>query len=236
MVNIMVKQFSIALTAKRVVKVVFIASLFGLLIGCAGAPQVPEVKQPKMPEINWPKPQLNGSIYQPGRSMALYQNRSARQVGDIITVILNEKTQASKKANTSVDKGTDMEAAPTSLLGQANLTKYLTLGIEDDKSFDGSGSSDQSNNLTGNITCLVTNVLPNGNLIISGQKKLTLNRGDEYVTISGLIRPEDVADDNTVSSQRIANAQIAYTGVGELAEANQMGWISRFFLSPLWPF
>ena len=214
-----------------------LAVLLGLVLSaCGTAPPVPTVQKPEMPKIDWPKPQLNGSIYQTGRSMSLYQNRSARQVGDIITVILNEKTQASKKANTTVDKSTDYSATPTNILGRTNIGDNLTFDAEEDKQFEGAGASDQSNNLTGNITCLVTDVLPNGNLLISGQKKLTLNRGDEYITIAGLVRPDDVGDDNSISSQRIANAQISYTGTGELADANEMGWFSKFFFSPIWPF
>ncbi len=83
---------------------------------------------------------------------------------------------------------------------------------------------------------MVTDVMPNGNLVISGQKAITLNQGEEYLTISGIIRPGDIGDNNSIESTRIANAQISYTGSGDIARSNQMGWLAKFFNSPIWPF
>jgi flagellar L-ring protein precursor FlgH len=207
-----------------------------LLGGCASRPQKNMAHEMPQPKIEWPKPQMNGSIYQQGRSFALFQSRSAQQVGDIITVLLDERTQANKKANTNVSKETDLSVSPNLLLGRTNLGNDLGVATNQSNDFKGAGSSDQSNNLSGSITCVVVDMLPNGYLLIQGQKKLTLNRGDEYITISGVVRPDDIANDNTVPSKRVANAQIAYTGKGELADANQMGWLTRFFYSVLWPF
>ncbi len=206
-----------------------------ILTGCLDMNTRPEVKVEE-PKINWPKPQMNGSIFQPGRNMLVFENRTAKHVGDILTVILQEKTKASKTASTSVEKDTSHNISATSIFGKTQLGDGLVTTVGGSKSFEGDGSSDQSNNLTGEVSCMVVNVLPNGNLMVSGKKKITLNRGDEYVTISGIVRPDDIDGDNKVISTRIANVEIAYTGRGEIAESNMMGWLSRFFLSPLWPF
>ena len=106
---------------------------------------------------------------------------------------------------------------------------------ESSNSFSGGGSSSQSNKLDGRITVTITEVYPNGNLFVSGDKWITLNQGREYVRITGIVRRQDILPDNTIESMRVADAQIIYSGKGALAEANQVGWLSRFFMSPLWP-
>jgi flagellar L-ring protein precursor FlgH len=105
-----------------------------------------------------------------------------------------------------------------------------------DRTFDGEGSSSQSNSLQGDITVTVVDRLPNGNLVISGEKWLTINQGEEYIRLTGVIRPYDIEPDNAVFSNRIADAQIAYSSKGVLAAANRMGWLSRFFQSAMYPF
>ena len=205
------------------------------LSGCMMGEHRPEPKVVE-PKINWPKPQLNGSIFQPGRSMLVFENRTAKHVGDILTVTLEEKTTASKSASSSTSKDTSHDISASSLFGKTQLGDGLVTTVAGKKSFDGEGTADQSNNLSGEISCMVTDVLPNGNLIIAGKKKIVLNRGNEYITISGIVRPDDIDGANTVSSTRIANVDIAYTGSGEIANASVMGWLSKFFFSPLWPF
>ncbi|WP_313327993.1 flagellar basal body L-ring protein FlgH, partial [Stutzerimonas balearica] len=98
------------------------------------------------------------------------------------------------------------------------------------------GQAGQSNSLSGSITVTVSEVLPNGILAVRGEKWLTLNTGDELVRIAGLVRSDDISTDNTVSSMRVADARITYSGTGAFADASQPGWLSRFFVSPLWPF
>ncbi len=217
---------------KKILITIAAISISGCMMG-GNHRQVPKVEEPK---VNWPKPQLNGSIFQPGRSMLVFENRTAKHVGDILTVILQEKTSASKKASSSSKKDTTHDITASTLLGKLQLGDGLRTDVSGSKSFDGEGSADQSNNLSGEISCMVTNVLPNGNLMIAGKKKIVLNRGDEYVTISGIVRPDDIDGDNKVTSTRIANVDIAYTGSGQVADASVMGWLSRFFFSPLWPF
>ncbi len=216
-------------------KKILIALIVTGLTGCLGESYRPEPKVEE-PKVNWPKPQLNGSIFQPGRSMLVFENRTAKQVGDILTVILEEKTSASKSASSSTSKDTSHDISAGMLFGKLQLGDGLKTEVGGAKSFDGEGTADQSNKLSGEISCMVTDVLPNGNLMIAGKKKIVLNRGDEYVTISGIVRPDDINGDNEITSTRIANVDIAYTGSGEVADASVMGWLSKFFFSPLWPF
>ena len=109
-------------------------------------------------------------------------------------------------------------------------------GLEGSRAFDGKGDSRQSNQLTGSITVTVVERLPNGNLVVSGEKNLELGQGSERVRLSGLVRPEDINRYNQVSSQSIADARISYAGKGVLNDSNSAGWLTRFFTSPWFPF
>lgn len=195
-----------------------------------------------------PPPQQQGGIFQAGYNMSLYEDMRARRVGDIITVILTESTNASKQASTSTSKDTSIDIANPTLFGRelrfdlprpfnsAKQNATLETGVESSNAFDGEGDSAQSNSLTGNVTVTVAEVLPNGNLIVQGQKRITINQGDELVRFSGIVRPQDISSDNTVLSTKVANARIAYVGEGMLADANSQGWLGRFFNSKWWPF
>ncbi len=190
-----------------------------------------------------PQP-VAGSLYRQDYSLSLFDDRKAHRVGDIITIVLNERTSSTKSSKVEISKESDTQFAedPTgtagTLLGTQPSWKNLSAltDIQHDRDFTGEGDADQSNSLTGNITVTVADVLPNGNLVVRGEKWMTLNRGDEYIRISGIIRPEDVTPDNTIASQKLANARIAYSGTGEVADSGAMGWASRFFNHPLWPF
>lgn len=185
-----------------------------------------------------PVPQrTDGSLYQDAYGLNLFDDRKAHFVGDVITVTLSERTVSRKSSGVATNKnsGVDFNAGP--LLG-ANPTlkgRELTTALEQGRTFDGSANADQSNSLQGNITVTVAEILPNGNLIVRGEKWITLNRGDEFIRISGMVRPDDIAPDNTVVSTRLANAKISYSGTGALADSTSMGWLSRFFNSGLWP-
>lgn len=215
-----------------------IVSLAGLLLGgCAGAPSQPPLALPE-PPLEQPPKTVNGAIYQAGYDVRLYEDRTARRVGDIVTITLDEKTDASKGANTQLGRQYNY-ALPTPTLFGKQLTYNgtpISFDIDSDQDFKGGGNSTQSNALSGVITATVIRVKPNGNLVIQGQKKLTLNRGDEYVTITGEVRPYDLGPGNTVSSIRVANARISYTGNGALADSSTVGWLTRLFLSVIWPF
>lgn len=179
-----------------------------------------------------------GSIYQPQTSRLLFEDSKARRTGDLITVILEEETVASKSASTSSSKDTSIELPAPTLLG-TELTsngRPLSTGLSTGNTFSGAGDSNQSNRLTGNITVTVTGVTHDGNLIIAGEKQLTLNTGRETISISGIIRPIDVSPLNTIASTLIADARISYSGNGAIADSNRAGWLSRLVNSRVWPF
>jgi flagellar L-ring protein precursor FlgH len=181
----------------------------------------------------------NGAIYQPVNGIALFEDVRAYRVGDILTVQLVEKTIASKQATTTTTKEQNLALGADVLFGGPvvhNGVNPLEASVSASRDFTGDGASSQSNALTGNITVTVAQVLPNGNMIVRGEKVLTINQGDEFIRIAGIVRPVDVSPDNTVLSTRIADAEIIYGGRGTLADTNRKGWLARFFEGPLWPF
>lgn len=209
-----------------------------LLSGCISHFPEAETKpgQPEWapPEIDYSLPEAkNGSVYRQGYMLTLFKDKRAFREGDILTVALDEKTYSSKRADTKANKQQDM-----SLGGQASTGSDSFSGSGSgnaSRGFKGSGSSTQQNQLSGSITVTVAKVLPNGALLIRGEKWLRLNQGDEYLRLLGLIRTDDIGNDNTISSQRIADARIIYGGQGAIADSNAMGWAARYFNSPWFP-
>lgn len=214
-------------------KLPFAALALLALAGCAGTGG-PRDKGPAETAIVPPPPPTPGAIYRSGRELSLFADTRARQVGDILTVVLVEKTQAKKSATTTAAKDNTANIAVPSIVGY-NLTRGQA-SIDAARKFSGGGDSSQSNQLDGNITVTVVEVLANGNLRIAGDKRVRINQGDETVRLTGLVRPADIATDNTVLSSRVANAQIAYSGSGTLADSNAPGWLSRILNSAWWPF
>jgi flagellar L-ring protein precursor FlgH len=221
--------------------VILIAAAVAVLQGCATVE--PAARHPAYAPTMPPEPvspqENNGSIFQPVSGMALFEDNRAHRVGDILTVQLVERTNASKQAATNTSKEQDISLGVTDILGgpvTMNGRNPLSASINGSREFTGDGASSQSNTLTGNITVTIAQVLPNGNMIVRGEKILTINQGDEFIRVSGIVRPLDVSPDNTVLSTKIADAEITYGGRGTLADSNTKGWLARFFDSPLWPF
>ncbi|WP_305842579.1 flagellar basal body L-ring protein FlgH [Photobacterium leiognathi] len=174
------------------------------------------------PDLDYSLPEAkHGSLYRHNYSMTLFQDRRAYRVGDVLTVLLNEQTQSSKKANTKFGKSSSID---------------LSASVSGDRGFDGAAASTQGNKLQGAITVTVHKVLPNGVLMIRGEKWIRLNQGDEYIRLTGVVRVDDVNRHNQVSSQRIGDARITYSGRGALADSNAAGWLTQFFTSPWMPF
>lgn len=178
-----------------------------------------------------------GAIYREGPGLRLYTDRKAREVGDLVTIALSERTQASTRANTAITKestntmsGT-VFGAPVTVGGQDILDNSLA----NSRDFAGDGNSTQSNQITGTLTAQVVQKLPNGNLVIQGSKELTLNQGNELIQVQGIIRTADIGPDNTIPSTRVADARIVYGGRGPLARSNAMGWLDRFFNGAWFP-
>lgn len=190
-------------------------------VDLAYAPTLPAAVQAVQP---------NGSIFQAASGYApLTSGARAAMVGDIITITLVEKTQASKSnsADTSRDGSIALTPPTTGLLSK--ILKPSDVGSSGTNSFTGKGTAAQSNTLSGEITVTIAQLFPNGNMLVRGQKALTLNRGDEFIQISGIVRQADISPDNRVLSTRVADAKITYTGKGEIARASRQGWLQRFF-------
>ncbi|BBL70658.1 flagellar basal body L-ring protein FlgH [Methylogaea oryzae] len=228
-----------------------------LLPGCStiatpGLARDPAYAPARPPQVAAPV-YSTGSIFQAGTDMRLFENQVARRVGDILTVKLVENNNAKKKADQQVKKEDTLAASAPVLFGQ---NPHKLLGIADrifnrdyntahevfdsefsnKKNFKGSGDSNQSNILTGSISVTVVEVLSNGNLRVQGEKRMTINTGDEYVRLAGFVRPQDIDATNSILSTQIADATIVYTGEGALADGSRMGWLSRFFNSVFFPF
>lgn len=214
-----------------------------LLGGCASTNQPPvQANDPSFAPVvpDYPRETIveDGSLFRPYMANSLYSDVTARRVGDIITVTLSENTQASKSADTSTAKDTNINLDPiTGLAGQAlNLGgQSVQLGISSARDFTGDAAANQSNSLTGAISVTVVDVLPNNNLVIRGEKWLTLNHGDEYIRLTGIIRPADISPENEIVSTKVANARIQYSGTGTFARAQEKGWLTQFFDSTWWP-
>jgi flagellar L-ring protein precursor FlgH len=208
------------------------------LAGCVTPPKEPDYS------ATWPEPAPspetgNGAIYQVGHDVALFENSVARRIGDTLTIRLNEQTAASKSSSTTTSKSTSVDMPGPTIAGRpvtANGTPILNMSVDNKSKFDGEGDSSQSNKLQGDITVTVAQRLPNGNLLVRGQKWITINQGREYVRIQGIVRPIDIDPDNSISSLKVADAQIAYGGKGALADASTPGLLARFFNIPWLPF
>ena len=229
----------------------FITLLFmlSLVAGCATTAQRDPAYAPPRPVAAPLAPAGNGAIYQTGYEKSWFEDQRARHVGDILTINLVEKTNAQKQAATTSKKENTVDIANPTILGStpqfnapgilplaSNNNNNLSFGLDSTQDFSGEGDSSQSNSLSGSITVTVVEVLSNGYLVVRGEKFLTLNKGDEFVRLSGIVRPTDIKADNSVLSTQIADAQITYSGGGQVADSNTMGWLARFFLSALWPF
>ena len=180
-----------------------------------------------------------GAIYKQNQSGLFAMESRAHRVGDILTVSFTESFAATKSQNAASSKTSDSKVTLPNILenlaGKDLIPESTDLSAGTEQSFTGSGSSNQSNSLSGLISVHVVRVFGNGNLEILGQKKLTLNNGDEYIRVSGIVRPRDISSDNVVPSDRIANADIDYVGAGDTAASGKKGWYSKFLetVSPI---
>ena len=227
------------------IRVGVLVSAILFLQACAMTPKDQLSYAPSRPQPEMLAPATQGAIFQAGQEISLFEDAKARRVGDIITVVLVEQTTASKKADTNASKTQDTQldnptilGAPLSFNMPGGSKRDLNLGttLSGSRSFAGAGDSSQSNKFQGNVTVPVAEVLSNGNLVVRGEKRLTINQGDEYIRFSGIVRPSDVGSDNTVLSTSVADAKISYTGKGMIDDSNSSGWLASIFNSKWWPF
>lgn len=220
--------------SRRPLRLGLLLALMTMISACQHLPGKQAENEYEPLELDYSLPATtSGGLYRAGYNGSLMQDRRALRVGDILTIVLDESTQSSKSAGTSFDKNSDLSVGAATLFGEThdNLASSATA----DRSFSGSAQSSQQNTLRGAIAVTVHKVMPNGTLLVKGEKGLRLNQGDEYIRVTGLVRVDDINRNNQVSSQNIANAKISYSGRGALNDSNTAGWLSRFFTSPLFP-
>ena len=178
----------------------------------------------------------NGSIFQAGTSRTLFEDRRARYVGDTMTITIAETTSASTKSNTKVSRSSSISTSVDPIVGLPGKSfSGMSLGAASANSLDGKGDAAANNVFTGTITVTVIEVLPNGNLLVSGEKQVAIAQGTEYIRLSGVVNPYFINAANTISSAQIADARIEYKESGTISEAQVMGWLARFFMS-VFPF
>ena len=197
---------------------------------------------PVPPQLITPEARSSGSIYASGAGISLWEDKRARRVGDIITLMLEEQTVTSKTNSAAIDKDDSLNMGIDNVFGKNPYLNLLgnKLNLEaattNTREFEGDAAANQTNSLQGQISVTVVDVLTNGVLVVRGEKWMTFSLGDEFIRIEGLLRPSDVNPDNTAMSNRLADARITYSGTGALANAQVQGWASKFFNSKWWPF
>lgn len=228
-------------TARGFLKIATAQLMLLALCGCGHMMDTMDLRDetllpPTYPIDNPAPPKTHGSIYQAGHEVALYEDRIANRIGDILTVRLEEATQGEKQAKTKANKtttsdtnlglGTNGNGTPYPIMLGTTMGKFI-FNTGTDLEFDGKGETNEYNKLHGTISVTVTRVLSNGNLIIQGESWITINQGREYVRLTGIIRPIDIEPLNIISSQRIADARISYTGSGQVGNSSRGGLMTQ---------
>ena len=210
--------------------------LIGVLLALAGCGTTPStiVEQPTTarPQALPASVSGNGAIYQAAAYRPLFEDRRARHVGDVLTIVINEKTQAGKDASSNGAKTSAVDASISTVSGLP-LKTFQGLSVKADASnqYDDESTLNSSNSFTGSVTVTVIDVLPNGNLVVAGEKQIGLDKGTEYIRLSGVVQPDTIQAGNTVSSAKVADARIEYRTSAKFDKAEMMSWMARFFLS-----
>lgn len=208
------------------------------LAGCSVLPPQPLTHStgfaPVYPVLREAAQQATGSLYNADMGETFLGRGRNFQIGDVITVVLSESTQAARTQSGSLSRTASNDVLPTATLGGGLLGSTSALLGGTIKS-DGTGTADQTATLSGSVVVTVVDVMANGNLVVRGEKQLALTEGAEIIQVAGVIRPDDVAPNNMVQSKRLANAQITYRGTGDMAATARAGWGTSGLLK-LWPF
>lgn len=227
---------------KKIKIIVLLSSLAIMLSGCLKPLSIKKSASNFKPEkqrvVNIPRKD-NGAIYQQGMRVGLFEDTTAKYIGDVLTVVLLENTNSSATSNTNSSKDNKVELPGPTLAGQ-KVTKdgvdILANDFNGEREFSGQGTSAMNSSMNGIISVTVAEVLPNKNLVVRGEKMMSLNQSDEYIRFLGIVRPQDIDQDNTIKSTKVANVHMAYGGQGDLAQANKMGPLGKFFQSQAWPY
>ncbi|QBQ96347.1 flagellar basal body L-ring protein FlgH [Paraburkholderia pallida] len=210
------------------------ALALAMLAGCAYIPnRQPITAQPMTAVPPSPPPNSSpGSIYNPGYTgRPLFEDQRPRNIGDILTILISENMSATKSSGANTKRGGSTSFNVPSAGFAPGFFSRANLNAQGANQFDATGGANASNTFTGVITVTVTNVLPNGNLVVSGEKQMLINQGNEFVRLSGVVNPNTIAGDNSVLSTDVADAKIEYSAKGVIDEAETMGWLQRFFLN-----
>lgn len=205
-----------------------------VLAGCVTTTPPTAVHQPMTarPEPRNYVANGNGAIYNVASARPLFEDRRARFVGDTITINISEKTQASKNSENKAERSQSMAMAVPTMVGLPLKSAVgMTLDASSSSAFDGKGSNTSANDFTSTITVTVIETMPNGNLLVSGEKQIGLKEGEEFIRFSGVVNPNTITSSNTVQSGQVADARIEYKANGFIDSAQVMGWLARFFLS-----
>ncbi|WP_034387476.1 flagellar basal body L-ring protein FlgH [Comamonas composti] len=212
-----------------------------LLSGCASLNEPPPVDMPATapPVLQPASPsaaQPTGGLFNTASYRPVFENRRARLAGDLVTVQIVERVSASQKSNSKLGRDNEIKAGITALplfSGNAasNLASRSKIGVSNDAKFDGSGSTSSDNTFTGSISATVTDVLPNGHLLITGEKQIGVNHNVDVLRFSGTVDPRALQPGNVIASTQVANVRVESRSRGQAGEAQSMGWLSRFFLN-----
>jgi flagellar L-ring protein precursor FlgH len=186
--------------------------------------------RPEQPVVNGGVP--TGGIFSPAGYRPLFEDRKPRYVGDILTIQINERLNASQKANSAAERKGDVSATIPAVRGILGTDiNGLDAKAKTSNTFDGKGETASSNLFTGTITVTVIEVLANGNLRVAGEKQIGIRQNSEVLRFSGVINPAQIQPGNVVSSTQVADARLDYRGGGYIEEAQIQGWLARFFNS-----
>ncbi len=208
-----------------------------LASGCAVVSTPPvEVELPKSSRNaaieSAPPIQANGAIFQAGAHRGLFEDRRARKMGDLLTISIEEKTSAKQSSTSSVDRNGKVAGSLSAMpFTSAGALAKLGVGGQSTNSFEGKGQTDTSNLFTGTITVTVVEVLPNGNMVVAGEKQVGINQNVEVLRFGGIVNPTTILPNNSVSSTQVADARVQVRSKGDIDKAQTTGWLSRFFLS-----
>jgi len=213
------------------------------LAGCSSAPERMGKfnYEPNYP-VNIPTKSLpqNGSLYQSGESLSLFDDLRAHRIGDIITINLAETMDANKKDAASYNRSNELNFGEPTVFGKTIKDvgipglNTLAVGAQNENAFSGSSDVKQNSSLTGAIAVTVVEVIPNGNLVIRGEKWITIHDGEEVVRFAGIIRPQDISPENTIDSEKVADVRIIYKDTGISGDNARAGAVSKF-LAKFWP-
>ena len=222
-------------TARIATRLAFACAMLALA-GCEVLNPRVDVMQPTQvrPVAGAYAPVNNGSLFQPAGYRPLYETHRARMVGDIVTIVIRESITAKQESSSSIEKSGSISGSVSALPfvpGTSSILGKLAVGGSSNNTFDGTGSSEASNLFNGTITTTVTEVLPNGHLLVAGEKQIGVGQSVDILRFSGQVDPMTIQPGNSVSSAQVANVRVEQTGRGARQEAMGIGWLARFFLS-----